>query len=101
MVVILVLLQPTVVVEGVVVVPGVPDEAEPLTPARRDVTSVILVEVLPQVGGEVAAGLEVGGEGPLLMPRLPAGGAAVLVVGEHMVVVYVQTCTQSVSVMSG
>ena len=42
-VVILVMLHAAVVVEGVVVVAGVLDQPQPVTPARRDVSSVILV----------------------------------------------------------
>lgn len=36
-------------VNGVVVVPGVHDEATPFSPSRRYVTTVVLVEVLPEV----------------------------------------------------
>ena len=87
------MLHTAVVVEGVVVVPGVLDQPHPVTPAGRNVSAVILVEVFPQVGGQVAAGLEVSGKSSLLVTLAPAGGAAVLVIGEHMVVVDVQTCT--------
>ena len=90
-VVIPVMLQVSVVVEGVVVVPGVPHQSQPLGPAWRDVPPVILVEVLAHVGRQVAAGLEVRGEGPLLMALLPAERTAVLIVGEDLVVVYVET----------
>ena len=92
MVVILVMLHAAVVVESVVVVPGVLDQSQPVAPAGRDVSAVILVEVFPQVGSQVAAGLEVSGKGSPLVTLAPAGGAAVLVVGEHVVVVDVQTC---------
>ena len=88
-VIIPVVLHTAVVVEGVVVVPGVLDQSQPLTPAWRDVGAVILVEVFAYVSSQV---LEVGGEGSLLVPLLPAG-AAVLVIGEHVMVVNVETCT--------
>ena len=91
LVVVLVVLQTAVVVEGVVVVPGVLDQPQPVAPAWRDVSSVVLVEVFAQVGSQVAAGLEVSGEGSLLVTLPPAGGAAVLVIGEHVMVVHVQT----------
>ena len=39
----------------------------------------------------VSRGLEVGGEGPLLMCPHPGGGAAVIIVGEHVMVVNVKT----------
>ena len=87
------MLHTAVVVEGVVVVPGVLDQSQPLTPAWRDVGAVILVEVFAHVSSQVSAGLEVGGEGSLLVPLLPAAGAAVLVIGEHVMVVNVETCT--------
>ena len=90
------MLHATVVVESVVVVPGVLDQAQPVAPAWRDVSSVVLVEVFAQVGSQVAAGLEVSGEGSLLVTLPPAAGAAVLVVGEDMVVVDVQTCTTQI-----
>ena len=86
------MLHTAVVVEGVVVVPGVLDQSQPLTPAWRDVGAVILVEVFAHVSSQVSAGLEVGGEGSLLVPLLPAG-AAVLVIGEHVMVVNVKACT--------
>ena len=92
-VIIPVVLHTAVVVEGVVVVPGVLDQSQPLTPAWRDVGAVILVEVFAHVSSQVSAGLEVGGEGSLLVPLLPAAGAAVLVIGEHVMVVNVETCT--------
>ena len=92
-VVILVMLHAAVVVEGVVVVAGVLDQPQPVTPARRDVSSVILVEVFPQVGSQVAARLEVSGKCSPFVTLPPAGGAAVLVIGEHVMVVDVQTCT--------
>ena len=85
------MLHTAVVVEGVVVVPGVLDQPQPVAPAWRDVSSVVLVEVFTQVGSQVAAGLEVSGEGSLLVTLPPAGGAAVLVIGEHVMVVDLQT----------
>ena len=91
MVIILVMLHAAVVVESVVVVPRVLDQPQPVTPAGRDVSSVILVEIFPHVGGQVAAGLKVSGKGSFLVTLTPAGGAAVLVIGEHVVVVDVQT----------
>ena len=93
MVIIPVVLHTAVVVEGVVVVAGVLDQSQPLTPAWRDVGAVILVEVFAHVSSQVSAGLEVGGEGSLLVHLLPAAGAAVLVIGEHVMVVNVETCT--------
>ena len=53
-------------------------------------SSVILVEIFPHVGGQIAAGLKVSGKGSLLVTLTPASGAAVLVVGEHVVVVDIQ-----------
>ena len=89
-----VVLHVSVVVEGVVVVPGVPHQPQPPTPAGRDVAAVVLVEILAQVGRQVAAGLQGRGEGRPLVALLPAEGAAVLVVGEDMMVVHVQTWTR-------
>ena len=77
-------------VEAVVVVGAVLDEAVPLVPARRHALPVVLVEILPEVGGGVAALLQVGGEGSLLVVLHPGRGAAVVVVGEHVVVVRVE-----------
>ena len=71
LVIVPVVLHTAVVVEGVVVVPGVLDQSQPLTPAWRDVGAVILVEVFAHVSSQVSTGLEVGGEGSLLVPLLP------------------------------
>ena len=92
-VVILVMLHAAVVVESVVVVARVLDQSQPVAPAWRDVSAVILVEVFPQVGSQVAARLEVSGKCSPLVTLAPAGRAAVLVIGEDLVVVDVQTCT--------
>ena len=53
--------------------------------------TVVPVEVLAKVGGGVARGLEVRGEGLVLVVLDPVAGAAVLVVGVYVVVVDIQT----------
>ena len=53
-----------------IVVPKVP-----LVPAWRVMLASVLVQVLPIVGCLVATGLQVGGEGPLLVVLHPVGGA--------------------------
>ena len=51
-VVVLVLLLPTVEVDAVVVETGVSDQSHPLGPARGDVFSIVLVQVLPKESWE-------------------------------------------------
>jgi hypothetical protein len=65
-----------------IVVPKVP-----LVPAWWDMLASVLVQVLPIVGCPVPTGLQVGGEGPLLVILHPVGGAAVVVrprIGEYL-----------------
>ena len=53
--------------------------------------SRISVEILAKVGSLVSRGLEVGGEGLVLVVLDPVVGAAVLIVGEDIVVVDIET----------
>jgi len=53
--------------------------------------AIILVEVLPEVGGLVATLTEIGGKRALLMVGVPVGRGTIVVVCEHMVVVHIQT----------
>ena len=45
----------------------------PIVPSRRHPVAIILVEVLPEVGGLVATLTEIGGKGALLMVGVPVG----------------------------
>lgn len=76
-------------VDAVVVVLGVHDQAAPLAPAGRNVRAVVLVQVLAKVAGAVAIVGQVRGERACLVRRLPLCAGAVVVVGEHLVVVNV------------
>ena len=53
--------------------------------------TITLPPNLTKVGSLVASLLKVGGECSLLMVLHPVGRAAVVVVGEHLMVVHVQT----------
>ena len=66
------LLQLPIVVDGVVVEPAVLDKPLPLIPAWWDVLTSLLVQILPIVGCLVPTGLQVGGEGPLLVVLDPS-----------------------------
>ena len=84
------LLQLPITVDGVVVEPAVLDQPLPLIPAWWDVLASVLIQVLPIVGCPVPTGLQIGGEGLLLVVLHPVGGAAVVVVSVHMVVVHIE-----------
>ena len=86
----MVLLHP-IVVNGVIVEPAVPDEPKPHIPTRGYLVPTVLVEILPKVSSLVSTLVKVSGEGPLLMVLHPVGRAAVVVVGEDVVVMHVQT----------
>ena len=57
--------------------------------------AIILVEVLPEVGGLVATLTEIGGKRALLMVGVPVGRGTIVVVCEHLEIVNMVSCNPS------
>ena len=80
----------TINIESIVVELTVLNQAMPLIPARWHSVTIILVQVLPIVSSPVATLMQVHSQASLLMVRDPGSGAAVVIVGENMMVVNIQ-----------
>ena len=83
-----------IIVQSVVIESTVLHQPIPLVPAWRHSVAIILVEIFAKVGCGVATLLEVSGKRSLLVVFNPVGGAAVVIVGEHMVIVNIEPCQQ-------
>ena len=83
-----------VIVDAVVVVGAVLDQTIPPVPAWRHSVTIILVQIFAKVCCCVAALLEISRKCSLLMVLNPGGGATVVIVGEDMVIVDIETSQQ-------
>ena len=82
---------PTIKVDGIIVKARVLNEADPFSPAGRDVRTIVLVEIFAKISGPVTDVGKIRGERPRLMSLTPMSARAVIVVGVNVVVVDVET----------
>ena len=80
----------TIIVESVVVELTILNQPIPLIPPRWNMMAIILVQIFSKVCRIVSTLLEVGCKGPLLMIINPECGAAIVVVGEDVMIVDIQ-----------
>ena len=79
-------------IDRVIVKARVLDEADPLSPPRRNVRTVVFVEIFAEIAGAIPDIGEVSGERSRFVSLAPVSAGTVVVVGVDVVVVDVETC---------